>query len=213
MTVEIYLGDCLKILPTINLAQIDAIITDPPYGLSYDSSHAKYKNGISRPAVDWDDDPFDPTPILALAKPTILWGANCYSACLPNFPGWLCWVKTARNGAEVRQAEMELAWTNCIRRPQVYRHLWIGAYRDSENGVRNVHPTQKPIEVMQWCIRIATEPGATILDPYMGSGTTGVACIKSGRNFVGIEIKEGYFDGAKRRLEEAQWQLPLLPLE
>lgn len=208
--VRLVLGDCRDLLPT--LTGIDCIVTDPPYGISYDASHDKYKNGIGRADATWDVEPFDPAPILALGKPTILWGGNCFASRLPDHPGWLCWVKTVRDGAEIRQADMELAWTNCIRRPQTIRHLWIGAYRDSESGIKNVHPTQKPIRVMQWCIRLISKPGDTILDPYMGSGTTGIAAIKMGRNFMGIERDLAYFAIAQKRIAEAQMQLPLLEL-
>ena len=209
-TVQLHLGDCLDILSTLEAGSVDAVVTDPPYGIAYDASHEKYKNGISRDAADWDIDPFDPSPILALGKPTIMWGGNCFALRLPDHAGWLCWVKTMRNDADIRQADMELAWTNCIRRPRTFRHLWVGAYRDSENGIRNVHPTQKPIRLMEWCIRLCTQPGDTILDPFMGSGTTGVAAVKTGRNFIGIEIDPGYFAIAQKRIEEAQMQLPLL---
>lgn len=208
--VSLHLGDCLEILKEIPTGTIQAVVTDPPYGISYDASHDKYQNGIKRDDADWDIEPFDPSPILALGKPTIMWGGNCFASRLPDHAGWLCWVKTMRNDADVRQADMELAWTNCIRRSRTFRHLWVGAYRDSENGIRNVHPTQKPIALMKWCINLISKPGDTILDPYMGSATTGVAAIKMGRNFIGIERDAGYFAIAERRMAEAQMQLPLL---
>ncbi len=197
----LYLGDCLEILPT--LEKVDAVITDPPYGISYDASHKKYKNGIERDAADWDIKPFDPSPVLAIDVPTIMWGGNCYASKLPDHPGWLSWVKVARNDTNVRQAEFELAWTNFVTRPQTIRHLWIGAYRDSESGIQNVHPTQKPIAVMEWCLRFVE---GRILDPFMGSGTTGVACMNLGRKFIGIEIEERYFEIACERIDQAQRQ-------
>ena len=207
--VRLLCGDCLEILPTLEAGSIDAVVTDPPYGISYDASHTKYHygSGIARPDATWDIEPFDPHPILELGIPTIMWGANNYASELPRGQSvWLCWVKTARNGAKVNQADMELAYTNCVNRPQVFRHLWIGAYRDSESGIRNVHPTQKPIALMKWCLELCSKPGDTILDPYMGSGTTGVACVQTGRNFVGIEVCEEYFKIAQRRIAEAQLQ-------
>lgn len=208
--VTLHLGDCLAILPT--LTGISAVVTDPPYGIGYDASHSHFfGKGIARREATWDVEPFDPAPILALGLPTILWGANNYPERLPHGRNaWLCWVKTMRNYSENRQADMELAWTNCINRPRVFRHLWVGAYRDSENGIRNVHPTQKPIQLMTWCIELISKPGDTILDPFMGSGTTGVACVKTGRNFIGIELDPGYFAIAQKRIEQAQMQLPLL---
>jgi site-specific DNA-methyltransferase (adenine-specific)/modification methylase len=199
-------GDCLLCLPT--LPKVDAVITDPPYGIGYDASHGKYKNGIDRGNAAWDIPPFDPSAILALGLPTILWGGNCFSSRLPDNPGWLAWVKTVRNDAAIRQADMELAWTNFVTRSQTFRHLWVGAYRDSESGIRNVHPTQKPVALMEWCIRVAKHP-ETIIDPFMGSGTTGVACMNLGRKFIGIEIEPKYFDIACERIENAQRQTSL----
>ena len=196
----LYLGDCREILPT--LPKVDAVITDPPYGIGYDASHDKYKNGIDRGDAAWDIAPFDPSAILALGLPTILWGGNCFASRLPDHPGWLAWVKTVRNNAAIRQADMELAWTNFVTRPQTFRHLWVGAYRDSESGIQNVHPTQKPVALMEWCIRIAKHP-ETILDPFMGSGTTGVAAMQLGRKFIGIEIEPKYFEIACQRIQQA----------
>ena len=200
----LYHGDCLGLLPT--LPKVDCIISDPPYGIGYDASHDKYKNGIDRGEAAWDEQPFDPSVILALDLPTILWGGNCFASKLYDHPGWLSWVKTIRNDAKIRQADMELAWTNFITRPQTFRHLWVGAYRDSESGVQNVHPTQKPVALMEWCIRVAKHP-ETILDPFMGSGTTGVACMNLGRKFIGIEIEKKYFDIACERIDQAQRQI------
>jgi len=205
--VTLYRADCLDVLPTLAEDTIDIVITDPPYGINYDSSHTKYKNGIPRPDATWDQGPFDPAPLLRFRR-LIIWGANCFASRLPNSPVWLAWIKTTRNRAKVRQADFEMAWTrDCVRRPQAFRHLWIGAYRDSEAGIRNVHPTQKPIALMQWCIEIANlRDDAVILDPFMGSGTTGVACVQTGRRFIGIEIDKCYFDIAIKRITEAQMQ-------
>jgi len=209
-TVQLYHGDCLEILPTLEIENINICLTDPPYGISYDASHKKYKNGIARKSADWDVAPYDPTPLLIFER-LIIWGGNCFASRLPDSPYWLTWIKTVRNNTKIRQAEFELAWTRgCIKRPQVFRHLWIGAYRDSESGVKNVHPTQKPIALMRWCLEISKVPKeATVVDPYMGSGTTGVACVKTGRDFIGIEIDQGDFEIAEKRIKEAQLQMRL----
>ncbi len=205
--VTLYCADCREVLPT--LGKVDAVVTDPPYGISYDASHDKYKNGIARDDAHWDIEPFDPSPITELGVPSIIWGGNCFASRLPDHAGWLSWRKTVNNDADIRQADMELAWTNCIRRSRTFQHLWIGAYRDSESGKVNDHPTQKPIALMQWCLRLL--PFAeTILDPFMGSGTTGVACVRLGRKFIGCEIERKYFDIAVRRIEAAFDETSLL---
>jgi site-specific DNA-methyltransferase (adenine-specific) len=209
MTYELHHGDCLQYIKTLDTSRVDAIIADPPYGISVDASNSKYKGGVEHDEADWDVEPYNPAPIVALSKPTILWGANNYASRLQDFGGWLTWVKTARNGSEVRQAEMELAWTNCIRRPRVFRHLWVGAFRDSESGVPNVHPTQKPVALMRWCVLLVTQPGDTVFDPYMGSGSLGVACMQLGRNYIGCEIKQSYYAAAQQRIAFAASQMHL----
>ena len=201
----LYLGDCLEILPT--LPKVDAVITDPPYGIGY--SHGVGGGKLARstqfdhhPIVN-DDRPFDPAPWLTFAK-VILWGANHYASRLPDSPSWLTWDK--RDGiCSNDQADCEHAWSNLGGPARIKRHLWNGMLKDSERGITRVHPTQKPIAVMTWCIEQAGMP-ETILDPYMGSGTTGVACINLGRKFIGIEIEPKYFDIAVERITNAQRQ-------
>ena len=203
----LYCGDCRELLPTIE--GVDAVVTDPPYGIGYDASHKKYKNGVMRDDATWDVEPFDPAAILELDVPTILWGGNCFASRLPDHPGWLCWRKAVRNGANIRQADMELAWTNCVNRSQTFQHLWVGAYRDSENGIRNDHPTQKPIAVMAWCLSLIPD-ARLVIDPFMGVGTTGVACVNLGREFIGIEIDPAFFEVACERIANAWESRPRL---
>jgi site-specific DNA-methyltransferase (adenine-specific) len=193
----LYNADCREMLSEI---EADFIVTDPPYGIKYDASGKKYLRGIEHKEADWDKEPYDPTPIIALKKPTIMWGGNCFASRLPDNAGWLCWLKTGMS-VRLRQAEMELAWTNCVRRPQTLQHIWIGNLKDSEWGERNVHPTQKPVRVMAWCLEVAKVPiGATVLDPYMGSGTTGIACLRTGRNFIGVERDAAHYKTACDRI-------------
>lgn len=196
--ITIYHGDCREILP--QLPKVDLVLTDPPYGIAYDASHSKYKNGIDRGNADWDIAPFEPACLLNLGD-AIIWGGNCFSSRLPDSPKWLAWIKTARDDADIRQADMELAWTNCIGRPRVFHHLWIGAYKASESGVRAQHPTQKPVELMAWCLNLKPD-AQTILDPFMGSGTTLRAAKDLGRKAIGIEIEERYCEIAARRLQQ-----------
>lgn len=206
----LYLADCLDVLPTLEAGSMDAVVTDPPYGIGYDASHKKYLGGIDRGIAEWDRNPFDPTAILMLQLQTIIWGGNCFASRLPDFPGWLSWVKINKNGTKIRQAEMELAWTNCVNRPQSFRWTWIGAGMEGEgNAVYGglVHPCQKPVALMEWCIDFTKSE--CVLDPYMGSGTTGVACMKLGRKFIGIEIDEKYFAIAAKRIKEAA-ETPML---
>jgi site-specific DNA-methyltransferase (adenine-specific) len=200
--VTLYNADCRDILPEI---VADYIITDPPYGISYDASHKKYQNGKHHGSAEWDKEPYDPTPILEMSLPSIIWGGNCFASKLPDNPGWLCWVKINRNGTKIRQAEMELAWSNCVTRSQSYRYSWIGAGMEGETNRVNggtCHPTQKPVPLMAWCMEtIGVPKDATVLDPYIGSGTTAIACLRTGRNCIGIERDAEHFKTACARLE------------
>lgn len=191
------LGDCLEILPRLG-GGMDAIVTDPPYGIGA----AKMPLGkwrTSRMAKsDWDDVAPDLASLLALGLPSIFWGANNF--VLPASRAFLIWDKGA--GFRGRDfAECEQAWCSFDGNARVFSFdpLARGSYRDKQ------HPTQKPVELMQWCLGFL--PSArSILDPYMGSGSTGVACVKLGRKFIGIEIDEGYFDIACERILKAYAQ-------
>jgi site-specific DNA-methyltransferase (adenine-specific)/modification methylase len=189
----LYLGDCRDILPT--LGKVDAVVTDPPYGLG------KKMQGGTWGAQDhnsgflkWDlDAPHDVVAnILALNVPTILWGGNYF-----HVPPSRCWLNWDKVNAVPTMADFEQAWTN-LDRPSKRRALPVGR-------VEFGHPTQKPLPLMEWCLGFV--PGARlILDPFMGSGTTGVACLGADRAFIGIEREASYFDTACRRIEEAYRQ-------
>ena len=196
------LGDCLEILPT--LGRVDAVITDPPYGIGRSgkprstSSHGGHKGYADK---GWDTarpsaSAFE--SILDAAPQHIIWGGNYFADMLPPMAGWLVWDK----GQRICQADCELAWCSVPQPVRVFEKNRVAIAQDGAE-----HPTQKPVALMRWCIE-QTKSG-TILDPYMGSGTTGVAAIQLGRKFIGIEIDPGYFDIACKRIEEA-WKQPRL---
>jgi site-specific DNA-methyltransferase (adenine-specific)/modification methylase len=202
----LHLGDSRTILPT--LGRVDAVVTDPPYGVGF--SHGGGGGCLARStafahiAITGDCEPFDPLPWLRFGQ-VILWGANHYASRLPPSPSWLVWDK--RDGiCSNDQADCEIAWTNFGSPARVMRHLWNGMLKASERGEIRVHPTQKPIELMAWCVGFTV---GTVLDPFMGSGTTGVACARLGRRFIGVEIEPRYFDIACRRIEQAHRQRDL----
>ena len=205
----LYLGDCLTILPEL---QAEAVISDPPYGIGYSPSGGGkgafgkpvYKRFTGRDVVRGDDRPFDPIHLLGIAPKTILWGANHYADKLPASPSWLIWDKREAEST-LKFADCEMAWTNLGGQARIFRHLWNGVAKASEVGEPRVHPTQKPIALMTWCIKQAGTP-ASILDPYMGSGTTGIAAVKAGASFIGVEIDPSHFATACQRIENAQRQ-------
>lgn len=185
---DLYLGDCLEVMP--QLGHFDAVVTDPPYGIGITRSQ---RLAISRgmPGGHWDDKPAELSWLVAAAIPAIVWGGNYFD--LPPCRAPLVWDK---NNAGRDFADFEMAWTNLemVARRIVFRPM------NMDGG--KTHPTQKPIAVMQWCLGFLPD-AQTILDPFMGSGTTGVACVQMGRRFTGIEIDPEYFDIACRRVEAA----------
>ena len=189
----LYCGDCLEILPT--LGKVDAVVTDPPYGIGFGVKHTKWSANRGVVLGEWDNRTPNVTPLLSIGENQIIWGGERFD--LPVTRGWLTWAKP---DAAPTFASTEFAWTNQDRPA---RHLIHSV--SATNAERVGHPTQKPLRVMEWCLGFL--PGArTILDPFMGSGTTGVACAKLGRKFIGIEIEPRYFDIACKRIEEAYRQ-------
>lgn len=204
--VTLYLGDCRDLLPSINA---DAVVSDPPYGMKWSTRTARFSGGHNRSkrsagrnddrAIVGDDTPFDPAPWLAFRQ-VVLFGANHFASRLP-VGTLLIWVKKNDPAFGTFLSDAEIAWQKgghgvyCRRDTS---HNAIAASRE--------HPTQKPVSVMEWCV---SRTEGAVLDPYMGSGTTGVACVNLGRKFIGIEIDQGYFDIACRRIEKALASPPL----
>lgn len=199
----LYLGDCMDILPT--LPKVDAVITDPPYGMALNTDYSGF-NGWSGKGHEYapiigDEHRFDPTPWLGIAKHCIFWGAQYFCHSLPEVGGWLVFNKRGDGKpSEICFGDCELAWANVKQSVRMYSQVWHGVSRWSSEGRH--HPTQKSIGLMAWCIEQAGNP-ETILDPFMGSGTTGVAAIQLGRKFIGIEREPKYFDIACKRIEQA----------
>ena len=190
----LYLGDCQDILP--GLGQVDAVVTDPPYGIKA-FQHCNEKTRISKQVLHWDKKPAQKlfNLILKISGKQIIWGANNYN--LPASEYFFVWDKmqTVDNFASA-----ELAYTNIKMPAKVFRmpFRWI-------NQETKHHPTQKPIALMEWCLGFLPD-SETILDPFMGSGTTGVAAINLGRKFIGIEKETEYFEIACKRISDAERQ-------
>jgi site-specific DNA-methyltransferase (adenine-specific) len=195
--VEVYLGDCLEVLPT--LGRFDLLLTDPPYGLGDKwqggnaASKSKWKLTDGGANTAWDLEPAASLPLaLSLSDNAIVWGGNYYD--LPPQRGWLIWDKIVRSFSS---GHVEMAWTTIDQPTRAFN------YAHGELATEGkFHPTQKPLPLMLWCLGFV--PAArTILDPFCGSGTSGVAAVKLGRRFTGIEIDPGYFDVACRRIADA----------
>lgn len=195
----LYLGDCADILPT--LGRFDLLLTDPPYGIKrfekgFGSTrfkgHGAEKNGIA-----WDKKPEFSLllSMIDMASTAIIWGANNFS--LPPTERFLIWDKmqTVENFASA-----EYAYYNGTKPAQVFRY---SIHQHNQDEKIKAHPTQKPVPLMAWCIEQCKTNPQTIIDPFAGSGTTGVAAVQLGRQFVGIERERQYFDIACQRIEQA----------
>lgn len=208
--ITIYHGDALEIAPL--LTGVDAVISDPPYGINYKGGgggnliHSKGKHGTRKQeAVIGDDVPFDPS--LWLEYPQVaLFGAQHYPDRLPAGGSFHIWDKRG-DYKPVHTADFDMVWINRKTPGRIHRCVWRGICREVENNQKIVHPTQKPIRVMEWVIGMFPDAGV-VLDPYMGSGTTLVAAKQMKRRAIGIEIEERYCDIAVRRLQQS-----VLPLE
>ncbi len=192
---RLILADCREVLPT--LGPVDAVVTDPPYGIGYAAQPivGKGKAKSNHVRRDWDNEIPDMDPVLAAAERHIIWGGNYYP--LPLTRGWLSWHKP---DAPPSLSHFELAWTSLDRTSRQ-----ISQSIAATNAERIGHPTQKPLRVMLWCLEFLPD-AKSILDPFMGSGTTGVACAMTDRSFIGIEREPSYFDIACRRIEAAYKQ-------
>jgi len=190
--VTIFNGDCREIVPT--LGRFDLLLTDPPYGIGINKSH---RISTSRGFVGetWDDYAPDIAPFMSLSSTRIIWGGNYFA--LPPSRCWLVWDKQ-NDGRDF--ADCELAWTDLDAVARIHRR------RPMNMDGGKVHPTQKPLSLMTWCIGLAGDV-QTILDPFAGSGTTGRAAKDLGRKAVLIEREERYCEIAARRM--AQEILPL----
>lgn len=192
---SLYLGDCREILPT--LPKVDAVVTDPPYGLGKRMQGGtwgaqEHNEGFLKWDLEKPDDVV--AALIGYQLPSIIWGGNYFN--LPPSRCWLIWNKV---NSVPTMADMEMAWTN-FDKPSKRLDLPVGR-------VEFGHPTQKPLRLMEWCLGFS--PNGVTLDPFMGSGTTGVACMNLGRTFIGIEREPKYFDIACERIKAAQDQLRL----
>lgn len=209
--IDLRLGNSLEILPT--LGKVDAVVSDPPYGMKWDTDTRRFSGGNQvrnkkvhqTPDIEGDDRPFDPTPWLDFPK-AILWGANHFGSRLP-VGTTLVWLKKADHHFGTFLSDAEIAWMKGGYGIYCFRKNFAPPSRIAEGGLKGrvAHPSQKPVALMRWCIeKLKLKPGATILDPYLGSGTTGVAAVELGYNFIGIESHEPYFAIAERRIAAAQ---------
>ena len=212
----LYHGDCREVLPM--LPMVDLILTDPPYGIGVDvrmhaaagkksSGGAAYKRDYG--ATNWDSE----TPpdwlfglMMDMSKNQIIFGGNYF-----NLPPTMCVLVWDKGNGTTKFSDFELAWTSLRQASRLIRYVWNGMIQqDMKNKEEREHPTQKPLPVMRWALMQA-KGAQSVCDPFMGSGTTGVACVMDGLQFTGVERERKYFDIACRRIEDAKRQTSLFP--
>lgn len=209
--IKIINGDCLEELKKMSDHSIDLILTDPPYGKKADKGTNGFGSAKNRRYMsEWDSfvpekDVFD--EMLRVGKKVIIFGGNYFAHLLPPSKCWIVWDKKGEIAFKNPFADCELIYTNFTKPVKKYTFKQQGFITDSKD--KRYHPTQKPSELIEIILKDWSSDGDTILDPFMGSGTTGVACKNLNRSFIGIELDKEYFEIAKKRIEESTEQLKI----
>lgn len=213
----LYHGDCREVLA--QAGKVDAVVTDQPYGMNYKinarSWNSEGLDGLKpfkmekRGAIVGDDQPFDPAPFLDFPK-VAFFGANKCAHALPAGGRWIVWDKR-RDSTPDSHSDCELIWTNVPGADRIHRQKWRGIVREGEENTarsKKLHPNQKPVALMSFVLdQIGAKTGDLIFDPFMGSGSTGVAAVRMGMRFVGVEIDPQHFETARARLAAEQASL------
>jgi DNA modification methylase len=209
--ITLYCGDCRDVMPLLG-APIDMVLSDPPYGIAYTSTHNSHRTGAwarwvrdeNFAGIAGDDEAFDPRPLL-IAPRVALFGGNYFAGALPDSRCWITWDKRAGIGSN-DFADCELIWTNFARPSRIFRHVWSGLIRGGEENVAcapKQHPHQKPMALVRYLMDYGHCPsGGLVLDPYCGSGPTLQAAKETGRRAIGIEIEPRYCEIAVKRLRQ-----------
>ena len=225
MTLEvdrIYCGDCLDLMREMPDKCIDLVLTDPPYGIGEAAGKNKTRGGgafggkkHNVPArdygnLDWDNARASDAVISQMcrvSKNQIIFGGNYYADLLDPTSCWLVWDKD--NGGN-DFADCELAWTSFKTAVRKFKWRWNGMLQeDMRHKEERIHPTQKPVPLFVWILERYSKPGDLVLDPFLGSGTTAIACLRTGRHFIGIEKHEPYFIMAQERIDKERAQVRL----
>lgn len=198
--IDLRLGDCLEILPT--LTGVDAIVTDPPFGTG---ERLRFDGEFVNTRQEWDVwdlgwlNSFDGLPVAFFCPPQRIPGGLQYTKRI------LAWVSA--NPIAKKDVSPRYGIQYILARGPFPVHYGLDWFKHRSNIQTPDHPHQKPLPVMRWLVETMSEPGDTVLDPFMGSGSTGIACVELGRNFIGIEKEPKYFEIAQRRITEAQQQM------
>ncbi len=202
--VTIYNADCMDVLP--ELEPVDLVLTDPPYGIGEDgkSNHTRCNLAVSTYfdiGIRWDKKRIEKIKdVVNCGKNAIVWGGNYYADILGASNCWIVWDK---DNGKTDFADCELAWTSFKTAVRKIKWRWQGMLQeDMKNKETRMHPTQKPVPLFVWILKNYSEQNHTILDPFLGSGTTAVAAMQLNRQCIGIELEEKYCEIAAKRCEQ-----------
>jgi len=203
---KLILGDCLEEMKKMPDKSVDLVLTDPPYGIGIAKLGTVGGNNLAQ-ATDYGEQEWDNiipskevfTEMFRISKNQIIFGGNYFVEYLFNSPCWIVWDKNNTGNF----ADCELVWTSFKTAVRKIKYTWNGMIQGNmKEKEKRYHPTQKPQPVMSWILRNYSEGNQIILDPFMGSGTTGLACKELGREFIGIEISPEYFKIAENRINQ-----------
>lgn len=202
---KLIVGDCSDVQEVLKITgKVDAIITDPPYGIGYKSptGSGKTKRGDYN-VINNDDKEFDPAILFKYSTNVVTWGANYYAHKLPPSAGWLVWDK--RDGDAINNnSDCELAWSNMLGSARLFHHKWNGMIKASEKKEQRLHPTQKPVKLFIWCYEV-TQSKQYIIDPFGGSGTSLIACEQTGRTCYLVENDVSFAAAALQRFQDSKY--------
>ena len=208
-------GDCLEVMKQMPDKCVDLVVTDPPYGINVGKPIREIESNFATVGIKGASTPksyrgFDDSRIPAkeyfdemmrISKNQVIFGGNYFAEYLKNSSCWLVWDK---DNQESFFADCELAWTSFSTAVRKFKWKWQGMIQENMGRGKEErhHPTQKPVAVMEWILQSYSEENMTICDPFLGSGTTAVACKNLKRNYIGIEISEYYCKIAEERLRQ-----------
>jgi len=202
---EVYNIDCMEYMKTCKDNQYDLAICDPPYGIYNDNVSGFMKKRKGCNSVKWDVKPDKDyfIELFRISKNQIIWGGNYFFDILGNTKEPIIWNKL--NGTNFF-GDGELAWSSFNGTLRIFNHQWCGAFKDSERGYKNFHPTGKPIKLYSWLLNKYAKPGDKIFDSHVGSGSSRIACYELGFDFVGCELDVEYWQAQEERfkLEKAK---------
>jgi site-specific DNA-methyltransferase (adenine-specific) len=208
---KILLGDCLDIMREMPDKCVDLVLTDPPYGIGESNERNATRGKVCRPTdyghYTWDSkripsEYFD--EIRRISQNQIIFGGNYYGSILGDTSCYIVWDK---DNGENDFADCELAWTSFKTAVRKFKYRWNGMLQENmRDKEKRIHPTQKPVALFEWILRLYSKPGDIILDPFLGSGTTVAACINLERQYIGIEINPDYVLASQQRIKKATEQ-------